>query len=281
MKQNRRIPFGYRIVGAKVGIHEKEADVVSMIFKLYNEGQTLKRITDTLNEEGIAYHESNPTWNKSMIHRLLSNTRYLGDDTYPQIVDAEVFQQAAQQAENRKKFRPASNLAEGVLENKIFCACGARLHKDATGRWICNDCEMAGMAEKKIMSLICEAFHLIAENPEVIQIAPKEQEYVPSTDILRLNNEIRRRIDLAEPEEAEAVRADILHCALLKYQSFEEDLTPYISRTLCEEFEKDISLEDACPQLIKKTVSSIMLADHDKLQIKLRNGAIITAGRRT
>ena len=56
-------------------------------------------------------------------------------------------------------------------------------------------------------------------------------------------------------------------------------MTPYISRTLCEEFEKDISLEDACPQLIKKTVSSIMLADHNRLQIKLRNGAIIATGR--
>lgn len=281
MKQNRRIPFGYCIAGTEISIVEKEAATVRWIFELYNKGKSLKQITDALNEEGIAYHETNPTWNKSMVHRLLSDIRYLGDDSYPRIVDVEVFQQAAQQATHRKKFRPASNPVEGVLENKLFCACGSRLHKDGSGRWVCTDCANKGIAEEKLLDLVYEAFGLIAEDPGIILVEPKEQEYVPSTEIMRLNSDIRRRIDQAEPEEAESVRADILQCALLKYQSFEEDLTPYISRTLYEEFEKNIRLEDACPQLIRKTVASIMLVDHDKLQIKLRNGAIITAGRRT
>jgi len=281
MKQNRRIPFGYRMVGAGIRTDEKEADAVRWIFNLYNTGKTLKQITDMLNEEGIAYHESNPSWNKSMVHRLLSNSKYLGNSNFPPIIDEDTFQQAAQQADQRKKFQPPSAPTDGILENKIFCACGSRLNKDGAGRWVCTTCKTNGMPEKKVLELICDAFHLISEDPEIIQVDPKEQEYVPTTEILRLNNEIRRRIDLAEPEEAEAVKTDILRCALLKYQAFEEDLTPYISRTLRDEFEKNIGLIDACPQLIKKTVASITLVDQSKLQIKLRNGAIITAGRRT
>lgn len=279
MKQNRKIPFGYRMKGAEAGIDEKEADVVRRIFKLYNAGKTLKQITDLLNEEGVAYHESNPSWNKSMVHRLLSNTKYIGDSNYPQIIDEATFRLAAQQAGTRKRFLPPVSPAENVLENKVFCSCGSRLRKDSTNRWVCTECRNEGISEKKMLALICNAFDLIADDPGIIQVEPKGQEYIPSTEILRLNSEIRRRIDLAEPEEVESVKSDILQCALLKYQSFEEDLTPYISRTLSEEFAADTPIDEACPLLIKKTVSSIMLADHNRLQIKLRNGAIITTGR--
>lgn len=279
MKQNRKIPFGYRMTGTEVGIDEKEADVVRRIFKLYSTGKTLKQITDLLNEEGIAYHESNPSWNKSMVHRLLSNTKYLGNSGYPQIVDEEAFRLAAQQADTRKKFLPPDSPAENILENKVFCSCGSRLRKNSANRWVCAECRNDGIAEKKMLALICNAFELIADDPSIIQVEPKDQEYTPSTEILRLNSEIRRRIDLAEPEEAESVKSDILQCALLKYQSFEEDLTPYISKTLSEEFAAETPIEESCPLLIKKTVSSIMLADHNRLQIKLRNGAIITTGR--
>lgn len=279
MKQNRIIPFGYRMKGAEAGIDEKEADVVRRIFKLYNAGKTLKQITDLLNEEGVAYHESNPSWNKSMVHRLLSNTKYIGDSNYLQIIDEATFRLAAQQAGTRKRFLPPVSPAENVLENKVFCSCGSRLRKDSTNRWVCTECRNEGISEKKMLALICNAFDLIADDPGIIQVELKGQEYIPSTEILRLNSEIRRRIDLAEPEEVESVKSDILQCALLKYQSFEEDLTPYISRTLSEEFAADTPIDEACPLLIKKTVSSIMLADHNRLQIKLRNGAIITTGR--
>ena len=279
MKQNRKIPFGYRMKGAEAGIDEKEADVVRRIFKLYNAGKTLKQITDLLNEEGVAYHESNPSWNKSMVHRLLSNTKYIGDSNYLQIIDEATFRLAAQQAGTRKRFLPPVSPAENVLENKVFCSCGSRLRKDSTNRWVCTECRNEGISEKKMLALICNAFDLIADDPGIIQVEPKGQEYIPSTEILRLNSEIRRRIDLAEPEEVESVKSDILQCALLKYQSFEEDLTPYISRTLSEEFAAETPIDEACPLLIKKTVSSIMLADHNRLQIKLRNGAIITTGR--
>lgn len=279
MKQNRKIPFGYRMTGAEVGIDEKEADVVRRIFKLYSTGKTLKQITDLLNEEGIVYHESNPSWNKPMVHRLLSNTKYLGGSGYPQIIDEDTFQLASQQADSRKKFLPPDSPAENVLENKVFCSCGSRLRNDSNDRWVCAMCRKDAIAEKKLLALICNAFELIADDPDIIQVEPKDKEYIPSTEILRLNSEIRRRIDLAEPEEVESVKSDILQCALLKYQSFEEDLTPYISRTLSQEFAAEAPIEESCPLLIKKTVSSIMLADHNRLQIKLRNGAIITTGR--
>lgn len=279
MKQNRRIPYGYCFLDAGIGISETEASVVRQIFTMYNEGKTLKHITDWLNETGIPYHESNPIWNKSMVYRIITNRKYLGDNTYPRTIADSVFATTTQQAEGRKKFRAPACPAEKVVHNKIFCACGARLVRNDTGHWECTSCKHSAISGKMLMELLCEAFDQISQDPSIILVEPKEDEYTPSVDIMKLNNDICRRLD-AKDSNAEEIKADILKVALMKYESFEEDLTPYISRTICEEFEQSKSIESACIPLIEKTVASITLAQPTRIQIKLRNSALITAGRR-
>lgn len=279
MKQNRRIPYGYCILDAGIGISETEETVVRKIFTMYSKGKTLKDITDWLNEAGIQYHESNPIWNKSMVYRIITNRKYLGDDTYPRIIADSVFEAAAQQAEERKKFKAPARPAEKVIHNKIFCACGTRLTRNDTGHWECASCKHSVISDKMLMELLCEAFEQISQDPSIILVEPKEDEYTPSVDIMKLNNDIRRRLD-AKDSNVDEIKADILKVALMKYESFEEDLTPYISRTLCEEFEQSKSIESACIPLIEKTVASITLAQPTRIQIKLRNSALITAGRR-
>lgn len=279
MKQNRRIPFGYCMENAGVGIDENEAAAVQEIFEQYVAGKTLKQICDHLNDEGIPYYESNPVWNKPMVHRLLGNPKYVGDDIYPRIIEPELFEAAASQANSRQKFRPPACPSEKALQHKIFCACGSRLAKDEGIQWRCHSCSEMQISEKSLTDLLCEAFRQIGEDPSVIIVEPKEKEYAPSVEIMKLNNDIRRQIDSRETN-ADEIKADILRCALLKYESFEEDLTPYISKTLCEEFEKGGTVENACIPLIEKTVASITLAKPGKIQIKLRNGAMIAAGRR-
>lgn len=279
MKQNRRILFGYRLSGDGMSLHDTEAPVVRSIFCRCRDGASLKQLVDTLNESGIPYHESNPLWNKSAVYRMLTNSKYLGNDKYPRLVENEEFEAVAQQLGDRKKFRPASCSMDKAVRNKLFCACGARLKKETDNAWVCTSCSSASITANRLNSLIQEAFQQLQNDSSTIIVEPKEKEYTPTVEIMKLNNEIRRRIDSREAD-AEDVKADILRCAQLKYESFEEDLTPYISRTICEEFEKGDGLETSCVPLIEKTVASITLAVAGRIQIKFRNGAIITAGRR-
>ena len=50
---NRKQPFGYKITLGEVAIHIEEARVVKQIFKQYLLGESLQKLADTLQEQGV------------------------------------------------------------------------------------------------------------------------------------------------------------------------------------------------------------------------------------
>ena len=273
MKQNRRLLYGYRYEGAGIAIEPNEATIVKEIFSKYGNGYTLKKITDWLNLDGVAYHETNPIWNKNHVHRLLQNRHYIGDDIYPCIIEPETFEQVAQVAQQRKNFQPSNNPLEPVGRNKIFCHCGTRMQCDSTNMWVCKDCGTSTTSQR-ILAGMQQAFQLIKTDLSVLQVDRQPEKYVPSSEVLRMNNEIRRQLS-SRDIDADAVREQILQCAALKYESIEEDLTPYISRTICADFEDTEDDIVSCIPLIEKTVASMVITETARLQVKFRNGAIL------
>ncbi len=109
MLKNRNIPFGYCVVNGQYAINENEAEAVRKIFEEYINGKSLKTIAS---EMQIPYNSGKVVWNKNMVCRVLENSKYLGENGYPQIVKAEEFNQAARIKAERNTYRKPAPQAE-------------------------------------------------------------------------------------------------------------------------------------------------------------------------
>lgn len=102
MLKNRSIPFGYCMVNGKYALNAPEADAVRKIFADYIGGKSLKTIAA---EMQIPYNTGKAVWNKNMVCRVVENTKYIGENGYPQIITAEDFEQAAYIKVERNTYR--------------------------------------------------------------------------------------------------------------------------------------------------------------------------------
>ena len=102
MLKNRSIPFGYCMVNGKYALNAPEAEAVRKIFEGYINGKSLKIIAA---EMTIPYNTGKAVWNKNMVCRVLENKKYIGENGYPQIVNADDFEQAARIKAERNTYR--------------------------------------------------------------------------------------------------------------------------------------------------------------------------------
>lgn len=111
-------------------INESTAPIVKEIFTKYANGSTIKAICDNLNERGIKTAQG-AVFNRSSLHTLLKNRKYLGIYIYngkeipggmPQIIDEDLFNKVAEKMEiNKKNPGRARAKAEYILTTKLFC----------------------------------------------------------------------------------------------------------------------------------------------------------------
>ncbi len=86
-------PFGYRIENGIAVVDEKTAAKLKMLYTNYLSGMALIKAA---NEAGInTYHGT--------VSKMLANRRYLGDNFYPQIIDADTFHAAQIERMKRAK----------------------------------------------------------------------------------------------------------------------------------------------------------------------------------
>ncbi len=126
-----QIPFGFKVGGDRRFILDAEkAPLVRRIFEMYAAGRTVKEITDHLNDQQVRT-STGAVFNKSSLHRLLTNKRYRGVYTYkgteipdgiPRIVSDDLFYKVGKIMEKNKK-APARARAkeEYLLTTKLFC----------------------------------------------------------------------------------------------------------------------------------------------------------------
>ncbi len=102
-------PFGYRIENGKAVIDETAAERVRSLFASYLSGDSL----DTASKiSGIQSSHGG-------IGRILQNTRYLGDEYYPALIDSDTF--AAVQGERLRRAKMLGRVYESKdVETVIF-----------------------------------------------------------------------------------------------------------------------------------------------------------------
>ena len=140
------VPFGYMLQGKKILINEENAEIVRYIFNAYLAGYGIAEIAEQLNQQKVL----NRTWHCTMITRILSNERYIGDSlwqktyatddlpvrqvrnngereqyyaerTHPPIIALEVFQAVqALKSQRREKYYSELHSKDAPLQKTVL-----------------------------------------------------------------------------------------------------------------------------------------------------------------
>lgn len=123
-------PLGYKIVDHRYVLDEEKAPIVREIYTKYASGWSIKDICDSLNERHITTAQG-AEFNKSSLHTMLKNRKYLGIYIYknieveggmPRIVDDDLFKKVQDKMTLNKKSPARSRAkAEYLLTTKLFC----------------------------------------------------------------------------------------------------------------------------------------------------------------
>jgi site-specific DNA recombinase len=139
-------PYGYRYEkeAKTYEIHEDEAEVVREVYESYLQGESLRAITDDLNERGVLTGQRGAkTWLHQTVSGMLENPAYAGilrhkdgdtEGSWEAIIPKGSWQRAydlrqVTKEEVRKTRKPAAGSGKYLLSGLIVCgACGKNLH---------------------------------------------------------------------------------------------------------------------------------------------------------
>ena len=274
--KNRRFPYGYVIC-------LKEADTVKQIFSQYLNGKNLKNIAERLTENQIEFLPGEYGWNKSRIKRMIEDERYIGDDTYPAIIDKDIFQKANFEKNSRRtNISPVVTAEKKLLTHKVICAdCRRRLLHNTDSRlknsekWFCKneDCKFSVyMTVAELEHEITEILNLLISTPKFTEYEETDIQAEPSLEIIRMENEIERQFESIDFDKNE-IQNMILQCATKKYDAYKG--VRHITDRLKADFEQSSPLSAFNTRLFDRTVSAITIDKDKKVCLKLKNNKII------
>ena len=153
-----RAPWGFRLDGKSLAVHEEEAEIVRRIFLEYLSGRNPREIAEILNAEDT----SGRIWKYKAVDYILQNERYAGNallqkryttatlpkqqkinhgeremyyvaDSNEAIIPQELFDRAK---ELRQRRSVGQAVTHGRLCVRMRCSCGSRIRaKQVNGRW--------------------------------------------------------------------------------------------------------------------------------------------------
>lgn len=223
---NRKILYGYQIRNGALEIVPEEQRIVRMVFTLYNAGASYQNISDSLDQQNIPYSVDAPAWNKHKVKRLLENPRYIGRDGYPAMLDAADFQAARDKTAEKVRRQPGREKPPiAHLTSYLRCTCGAKMTRIGGG-WQDSDkvyLKCANCSSTVIMDMDAMVTEIVQQFRAHEYQAPDT--YMPSAEVIRLNNAINRGLE--QPESPEAVMMLILQGAAARYDCCPDPICEY------------------------------------------------------
>ena len=275
MGKNRRIPFGYMMQNGIITTNPAEMLAVLTIFSEYMAGKSLNAIAKNM---GVPYNDK-VGWNKNMVKRVLENEKYLGTDTYPQLISADVFR-----AVNDRKSAKATSLCivpdelQEVRNLTVCKECSKRLFRTKAELWDCRNHEcrpfLFKMADEMLTGAILNILNTVIANSMLIEAEANVSEYIPNSEILCKQAEINRAIDNGN-KTAEEIRNDILRLAELKYKNCTYSDAPQKTQLLKSLLAEKTQLNTLDIGLLCSCVKRITVSHSCVIEAEFINGVII------
>lgn len=220
---NRKQPFGYRITLGEVVIQAEEARVVQQIFKQYLMGESLQKLADTLQEQGVTYDDGR-SWNKNTIARILEDNRYAGEKGYPKLIEQEQLQAVAEKRA-QKAAPPQKTELQKALRKLCTKSVNAAVEQQVTA--LLNGLlQTPALIEQPLRCQSRNAFSAQTELDEILEQQPIDEEYAKSV-ILKIAAEQYEALGNEEYETvrlrrlfttAEKMTAELLRCAVAEVE---------------------------------------------------------------
>lgn len=283
MAKNRTIPFGYCMKNGEITTEPKEVYAVVAIFDEYLKGRSLSEIAKLMQTEKIRYNAVSDNWNKNMVKRIIENEKYLGNDTYPQIIAENIFKQA-----NEKRVRKATrlNLISDDLQelrNRTYCfECGHRFSRIGGNskyeHWDCRnpDCYRLEyrLTDQMLIGAVLNVLNSAIANPSLLESGGEICAYAPTEEIVRQQNEINRMIDSVQVD-FDRVKAEIFRLAEMKYDCCSYNDSPQKTEELIALLQNNEQLNTLDIGLFKSCVSKILISYFCTIEVEFINGVHI------
>ena len=239
---NRKLPFGYQMRMGEIVRNEPEAKAVQDIFLQYTLGASLKEIAEQISKTGPSYDEGK-SWNKNMIARILENTKYTGADSYPKLVDINLFEAAVEKRQTKQRL-PERTPSQKALKR------------------ICSKAPTPEI-EQQVTHLLGK----LAEQPERIMQPERTSKPTYTNTKAELDDVLN-----TQPLDEDAARNLICKLAQEQYDAIggEEYETERLRR-LFMAFECTAELN---AELLQSTVSAVLVT-RQTVRLQLKNGQII------
>lgn len=279
MKQNRYLPFGYRIINGVLTIDESEAEAVRCIYADYLSGQSYQSIAAKMSAGAVSYKADSPAWNKHMIKRILENPRYTGEKSFPTLIDSECYRAVSEIIQQKNTCQP---LSEGlsIIREKLYCFnCGSKYKRDGRSpkyeSWCCKAEGRTGrrISDEILLESICTALNTVIAQPELLGQCERYP-YEPSLDVTKLNNQINWELEKTEVD-SDYVKLLIFNCAAEKYASCSDCESEYLTEQLRGRFQNQPPLTEFDPALFEETVKQVLLEPDGTAHLELTNNKII------
>ena len=166
----RNIPFGYQFDNGKIIRHPVESQIVCSIYENYLQGSSLLQIAKKLNTCGTEYMPGVTGWNKARLKRIVEDVRYLGDETYPPIIDTDAFDKA-QKVKAERNTQKAVDRGAVIFQISALVVCGEcghpmrRMHDSRTSfgeKWVCQECGTTiKIVDEKLLADVNECLNMV------------------------------------------------------------------------------------------------------------------------
>ena len=250
--------------------------VLKRIFAAYLDGSSMLTIAEQLNREKIEYRDGVTGWNKGRLKHLIDNTKYLGTEVYPPIIDQETYEKM-QKTKHGRNTQKNTDKTQDIfkLTVPVRCpSCGDRMRRrhdsrcKCQERWTCENTACRLRIEIPDAELLTALADLLGTVTADSITLPAETPYEPSTEVIRLNNEISRMLDMAEIDKA-VLRSKMTECLARKYKE--------LGNGCCavQRLKAELGSTADIAERLNRAVSEIRLYTDKTADIILLNGQII------
>jgi hypothetical protein len=274
--KKRNTPFGYCYENGVLVLNKNEVEIVRNIYDDYLKGVPLSAIAKRLNYDNIEYFEGVTGWNKSRISRILDDTRYLGNDTYEQIITHNIYEKA-KNIKNAKNSQKAVDRNSPIYNLKVpvICSeCSAILKRKYSSKCVnkvswssdVHKCHKGvKISDENLFNKITSLLNWCIKNTDEITC---NEEVVIDNEIIKAENEICRILNGADIDEKQALKS-IYKSAKLKYSQIGNgNFNTYRVKAV---FEKSKPLSDFSIEIFRETVKTIVLHPNATVDIILKN----------
>ena len=274
--KNRTLPYGYCCKDGVIVTEPQESKVLKRIFAAYLDGSSMLTIAEQLNREKIEYRDGVTDWNKGRLKHLIDNAKYLGTEVYPPIIDQATYEKIQKTKHGRNTQKNMDKTRDIFkLTVPVRCpGCGDRMRRRHDSRCKCQErwtCENTAcrlrieISDAELLTALADLLGTVTADSITL---PAETPYEPSTEVIRLNNEISRMLDMAEIDKA-VLRSKMTECLARKYKE--------LGNGCCavQRLKAELGSTADIAERLNRTVSEIRLYTDKTADIILLNGQII------